>query len=94
MRKIDKLKTGLRGFCWVCEVNLIGEIKMIARNQIPVVVMSSLALLIVFLLGCSSDSQSEKSTETTSSQDEQSGIGSEEDQAKPLGPGKFSETGK
>ena len=40
---------------------------MIARNQIPVVVMSSLALLIVFLLGCSSDSQSEKSTETTSS---------------------------
>ena len=76
------------------EVQLIGEIMMIPRNRLPVLIISSLALLMVLLFACSSDSELENSTDAAASQSDQSVSDAEPEQAKPLGPGKFSDTGK
>ena len=76
------------------EVQLIGEIMMIPRNRLPVLIMSSLALLMVLLFACSSDSELETSTGAAKSQSDPSVSDAEPEQPKPLGPGKFSDTGK
>ena len=67
---------------------------MIARNIIPSLVIGSLVLLMLLFVGCSSENDATSSTDSTTSQEQRSDTNPAEEKAKPLGPGKFSETGK